>query len=76
MRGVPVNSGIWNAPIPQGALSLAQQIPDLLNAAFAPKTLTKYGRAWENFKIGVKVYTLKKPVQHQTGLPHVVTCMF
>jgi len=48
---VPVSSGIWNAPIPEGALMLAQKIPELLNAAFAPNTLSKYGRAWSKFTL-------------------------
>jgi len=48
---VPVRSGIWNAPIPEGALMLAQKIPGLLNAAFAPNTLSKYGRAWSKFTL-------------------------
>ena len=50
VHSVPVSSGIWNASIPEGALVLAQQLPELLNAAFAPKTLSKYGRAWAKFK--------------------------
>ena len=65
---VPVIAGIWNAPIPEGALILTQRIPELLNAAFAPKTLSKYGRAWSKFTSWCTMMRVKDvcPASHMT----------